>query len=377
MTNVLQDKDNAQKPVLYIAFELSHSQWKLGFSSGDKVRIRTITAGDWPSLMEEIHLAKQKQHCSDDCQLISCYEAGRDGFWLHRALEQAGMVNHVIDSSSIEVSRRSKHVKTDKVDVHALTRLLMRYHGGETHAMRVVHVPSVSAEDERRLIRERERLIKERGAHSARIKSLLILHGIRLEKISELPSQLPALRAHVVGYELPVDLKNELQREYERYQLASKQIKELEQQQRARVKQATKDSNEEKIHQLMLLKGVGWQSSWYLVSEFFGWRAFKNAKQVGACSGLAPTPYDSGNSRREQGISKAGNKRIRKVMVELSWLWLRYQPNSALSQWFEQRFAQGGKRMRRIGIVAMARKLLVQLWRYVTEGQMPQGAQFS
>lgn len=377
MTTVLQDKDNAFFNVLYIAFELSNSKWKLGFSNGEKIRIKTIEAGDWSALLSEIALAKTKLGCSESCRILSCYEAGRDGFWIHRALTNEGIVNYVIDSSSIEVSRRKKQIKTDKVDVQALLRLLIRYNGGETQAMRAINVPTVKAEDERRLIRERERLIKERGAHSTRIKSLLVLHGIKLDKISNLPSLLPNLEAHIVGYKLPADLKNELQREFERYQLAAKQIKELELQQQQRVSEALKGSSEEKIKQLMLLKAVGWQSSWYLVSEFFGWRAFKNAKQVGSCAGLAPTPYDSGDSQREQGISKAGNKRIRRVMVELSWLWLRYQPNSDISQWFEKRFAQGGKRMRRIGIVAMARKLLVSLWRYLELGEMPSGAQLS
>jgi transposase len=184
---------------------------------------------------------------------------------------------------------------------------------------------------------------------------------------------LPTVKAAVIGYDLPHDLKAELEREYERFQLANRQIENLEQLQieRAEVKKVPAARN---IQHLRSLRGVGWQSSWILTMEFFNWRQFKNAKQLGACAGLTPTPYDSGDSTREQGISKAGNQRIRKLMVELSWLWLRYQPGSQLSLWFEKRFGSGGKRMRRIGIVALARKLLIALWRYIEHGELPKGA---
>jgi transposase len=231
----------------------------------------------------------------------------------------------------------------------------------------------VDEEDRRRLNRERERLLKERGAHSARIKSLLIAHGIRLEKMSDLPRLLPRAKAAVTGYELPTDLKAELQREYARYALVNTQIKKQEQLQIDRAESEDIPAMRN-IQHLRSLKGVGWQSSWILTMEFFNWRDFKNAKQLGACAGLTPTPCDSGDSTREQGISKAGNKRIRKLMVELSWLWLRYQPDSQLSRWFEKRFGGGGKRMRRIGIVALARKLLIALWRYLEHGVLPEGA---
>jgi len=279
----------------------------------------------------------------------------------------------VLDSASIEVSRRRKKVKTDRVDVVALLRLLMRYVSGEKEALHAIRVPTVEEEDQRRLNRERDRLIKERGAHSARIKSLLKLHGISLGKVNDLPGLLPSAKALVVEYALPADLKRELEREYERYELVNQQIKGLEKLQIQRAEDLDKPAMQQ-ITQLMGLKGVGWQSSWILTMEFFLWRDFKNTKQLGSCAGLTPTPYDSGDSTREQGISKAGNKRIRRLMVELSWLWLRYQPDSELSQWFERRFGQGGKRMRRIGIVALARKLLIALWRYLEHGVLPEGA---
>ncbi len=354
MKTVLQSKDNAIHGILYMAMELSHKKWKLGFSNGEKMRVRTVDARDWDSLLAEIELSKQKLGLSKDCKILSCYEAGRDGFWIHRALTAEGIENHVLDSASIEVSRRQKQVKTDRVDVIALLRLLMRYMTGEKQALHTIRIPTIAEEDNRRLNRERERLLKERGAHSTRIKSLLIIHGIDLDKIKLLPKMIETAKAAIIGYDLSPDLKAELSREYERYALVDEQINQLEKCQIERAESQALPATHN-IQQLRNLKGVGWQSSWILVMEFFNWREFKNAKQVGACAGLTPTPYDSGGSSREQGISKAGNKRIRKIMVELSWLWLRYQPNSTLSQWFEKRFGQGGKRMRRIGIVALAR----------------------
>ena len=373
MKAILQNKDSATGTILHMAMELSNKKWKLGFSNGERMRSKSIEAGDWIALLDEIARAKSKLHCEPKCRVVSCYEAGRDGFWIHRALVAEGIENHILDSASIEVSRRKKKVKTDQVDVVALLRLLMRYINGEKEALHTIRIPSVEEEDQRRLNRERDRLIKERGAHSARLKSLLIAHGIRLERISDLPQLVPTAKAAVTGYELPDDLKAELQREYQRYELANAQIKALERLQIERA-EALDMPAMRNIMQLMSLKGVGWQSSWVLCMEFFNWRDFKNAKQLGSCAGLTPTPYDSGDSRREQGISKAGNKRIRRLMVELSWLWLRYQPDSVLSLWYEKRFGSGGKRMRRIGIVAMARKLLIALWRYLEQGVLPEGA---
>ena len=371
MTAVLQSKDSVSGAVLYMAMELSNKRWKLGFSDGERQRQVSIEAGDWNSLNDQITRAREKLRLAADCRMVSCYEAGRDGFWIHRALVDQGIENRVIDSASIEVNRRKRRAKSDRVDVKAMLRLLQRYSGGE-RCLSVVRVPTVEAEDHRRLHRERERLLKERGAHSARIKSLLVAHGIRLQLDGGFLVQLEAARGGL-GYALGADLKAELIREHERYRLADEQIRGLEQEQKARA-EAGVDEAMLQVNGLMQLKGVGWQSSWLLVMEFFSWRTFQNQRQVGACAGLTPTPYSSGDSEREQGISKAGNRRVRTLMIELSWLWLRYQPGSALSEWFQRRFAGGGKRMRRIGIVALARKLLIALWRYVTDGVIPEGA---
>jgi len=372
MTAILHGDNNVIDRVLYMALELSNKKWKLGFSNGEKARQVTVEAGDLGALEQQVTRAKEKLKLDPGCRVKSCYEAGRDGFWIHRHLAEQGIDNVVIDSASIEVNRRQRRTKTDRVDLQSLLRLLIRYCGGETKVMSIVRVPSVEDEDRRRLHRERERLLKERGAHSARIKSLLIAHGIRLEITPDFPGQLATLKS-ASGYDLGDDLKAELEREYQRYRLVTEQVKALEKAQQQRVEQAQRGPLQQ-IKQLMQLKGVGWQSSWLLTMEFFAWRHFRNQRELGACAGLTPTPYSSGDSEREQGISKAGNTRVRSLMVELGWLWLQYQPTSQLSQWYQRRYANGGKRMRRIGIVALARKLLIALWRYLTEGIIPQGA---
>ncbi|MBT8421114.1 MAG: IS110 family transposase [Gammaproteobacteria bacterium] len=371
MTEVLQRKDYTGGRVLYMAMELSNAKWKLGFGNGSNERIVTIAAGDQGELLKQISLAKEKLHLPGDCPVKSCYEAGRDGFWIHRMLEDNGIENLIFDPSSIEVNRRKRRTKTDTVDAKALLRLLQRYLGGERKAVSVIHVPTPDEEDQMRLSRERERLLKEHGAHIVRIKSLLVLHGIKREVNAALMDELATMRDGL-GDELGSDLRDEIVREYERCRLTEEQLKVLHQEQKRRVKEENTKALQQ-ITTLMQLKGVGWQSSWILVMEFFAWRGFKNRRELAACAGLAPTPYDSGASQREQGISKAGSRRVRSIMVELAWLWLRYQPDSQLSQWFHSRFGNG-KRMRRVGIVALARKLLIALWRYVKDGVIPEGA---
>ena len=356
-----------------MALELANKTWKVGFHNTAKCRSKTIAAVDLAALEQEIRLAKEKLNISTECTIKCCYEAGRDGFWIHRALEARGINNIVVDSASIEISRKKKRAKTDRIDLDALLRLEIRYYSGDKTAFSVVRVPTIEEEDARRLHRERQRLVKERGGHSTRIKSLLVLGGIRIDAMSELASM--TRFTSPAGYDLGPFTTEEIRREYDRYKAVSEQIKAVELEQAEQVKSAQGKAADQ-LRQLMQLKGVGLQFSFVMVLEFFSWRAFANVREVGACAGLTPTPYDSGDSQREQGICKAGNKRIRSTMVEAAWMWLRWQPNSQLSQWFEERFAKGGKRMRRIGIVALARKLLVSLWKYLEHGEMPEGAVF-
>jgi transposase len=279
--------------------------------------------------------------------------------------------NIVVDSSSIEVNRRYRRVKTDRVDAGKLLSMLIRHVNGEQRLWSVLHVPDAEQEDARRIDREMERLKKERAAHSNRIKSLLILHGIQLSVGSAFLKQLEQVRQWD-GQPLGQGIKNEILRQYERYCLIQDQLKRLAEEQKEVL--ASGSSQAQKVMMLRKLKGIGPVGSWKLVFEYFGWRRFDNTKQVGAASGLAPTPFSSGGLNREQGISKAGNRRVRCLMIELAWYWVRYQPRSALSRWFMRRFGSGGKRTRRIGIVALARKLLIALWKYLEKGIIPEGA---
>ncbi len=370
----LRLKDTIIGAIMYIAFELSNSKWKLAFSDGSKVRYKTITSGNLAQLQIEIDLAKQKFQMIEDVRVVSCYEAGRDGFWIHRYLESQGIENLVVDSASLEVNRRKRRAKTDRIDVGKLMRMLMRYWGGEKKVWSVVRVPSEQDEDARHLHRGLEDLKKERTMHRNRIKGFLIQHGIKVSNPSHkrFLEQLEELRTWN-GQQVPPDLKSKIIREYERLQMVEDQIKALEKVKTERLKNPDTDSLE-KVVKLASLYGIGSVSSWTFVMEFFGWRQFQNRKEVGALAGLTPTPYDSGKSLREQGISKAGNQRIRALAVEIAWAWLRFQPQSKLSQWYMKRYANGGKRMRRIGIVAVARRLLIDLWRYLEYDKVPEGA---
>jgi len=357
---------------LYMAMELSASKWGLAFSNEEKVRQITVVAGDQAGLLAQIKRAKEKLGLPADAPVVCCYEAGRDGFWVHRFLEREGMRNHVVDAASIEVNRRQRRVKTDRLDAESLVRMLIRYEKGERTLWRVATVPSEAEEDERRLHREIQRLKKERTSHCNRIRALLVLQGVQLRKRAVVGIAVERLRTWD-GKELPAALREELLRECERLHVLEEQLKELVKAQADRVKtpQTASDRVAEKLNQL---RGVGPISSWILSKEFFGWRTFRNRREVGALAGLTGTPYASGSSDRDQGISKAGNVRVRWVMIELAWRWLQYQPDSALSKWFWERFGHGNGRQRRIGIVALARKLLVALWKYLDHGEVPAGA---
>lgn len=366
--------NTTNSPILYMAMELSASKWKLCFGvvTANRKRLRNIEAGNITSLENEIALAKEKFHLNSTATVVSCYEAGRDGFWIHRYLTRQGYINYMVDSSSIEVSRKKRKRKTDRLDAQSLLRLLLRYNEGEKEVWIVCHVPSEAEEDNRRINRERERLLKEKSAHSNRIKSLLILHGIQLKSLTGFSEVLK--HYHVFdGQPLPAELVLELSREYERYRLVSEQLRVLQRNMLAELKTGT-DRGAEISRRLYQLRGLGLIASWLFSHEFFAWRHFNNRRQVGSCAGLTPTPYNSGDSEVEQGISKDGNKRIRGLAIEIAWLWLRYQSQSKLSRWYAERFASGGKRMRRIGIVALARKLLVALWKFVEFGEIPEGA---
>lgn len=361
-------------PVLYMAMELSNSKWRLRFGNGTTVHDKTVEAGDQKGLVEAIERARTRLKVAKGAPVRSCYEAGRDGFWLHRFLQEQGVENLVVDPASIEVNRRQRRAKTDRLDAEKLLLMLLRYHlYGEKTVWKICRVPEAESEDERRPGRELDRLTKERTGHLNRIRGLLVTQGVSgvkpgrvdLETVKEWD-----------GKPLPPALAAELAREQQRLRLVGEQIRQIEAERNQRLAEP-QTASDRKAGKLLELRGVGPVSSWMLAKELFGWREFQNRREVGAVAGLTATPYDSGDSSRSQGISKSGSPWVRSVCVELAWSWLRFQPQSELSKWFAQRFGGGGKRLRRIGIVALARKLLVALWRYVEQDQLPAGAVLS
>jgi len=361
----------ARTDVIYVAIEMSNTQWRLAFTAGDKIRQVAITAGATAAFLAHLQTAKEKLHVAADAPVYSCYEAGRDGFWFHRFLTVHGVTNLVVDAGSMRVQRKHRSAKTDRLDAELLVRHLLRWQAGERNVWSVVRVPSVADEDQRRLERERQRLRKEWTAHWARLWSLLKLHGI-----SSCPK--PRFLAHVAaartwdGAPLPERIQAEIRREYERVEQLAQQRASLEAEQVRQLKAPSTAAEKvaAKLHRLVSLGPLGAST---LAYEFFGWRNFKNRREVGALAGLTDTPWSSGALAHSQGISKAGNKRVRHVMIEVAWKWLRYQPDSALSQWYARRFANGGARLRRIGIVALARKILIAMWRWVAFDEVAAG----
>src|SRR5215472_759132 len=360
---------------LYIALELGQDKWLLACATqaAQKPRFRSLSARDLTRLHEEIAKAKQRFGLPADAPVCTCYEAGRDGFWLHRALTSLGVKNVVVDSGAIEVNRRHKRAKTDPIDAAKLVSLLCRYHGGERKVWSVVTVPAVADEDRRQLHRGLKDLQRQQTECSNRIKGLLASQGLDAPVDAQFRTTLAALRDWA-GQPVPAGLQRRLLQEFAVWEAIHRQVRDAANEQERQLREG-KEPYLEKVRRLLGLKAVGVRGAWILVTELFAWRDIRNGKQLGALVGLTPTPYDSGQTEREQGISKAGNKHVRGLIVELAWLWRRWQPGSALSQWYERRFGAGNKRARKVGIVALARKLLVALWRYVEQGELPRGAE--
>ncbi len=364
----------AIQPHLYMAFELSQSKWMLGFTIGfgQRPRLRSIAARDRAALQTEIQLARERFGLGAEVPVISCYEAGRDGFWLHRYLLSLGVMNLIVDSASIEVNRRAKQAKTDKLDLGKLLTMLMRYQAGEKKVWRVIHVPSPEVEDHRHLHRELTDLKEQRTQHTNRIKGYLANQGICLEVEADFPELVEHQRIWN-GELLPPGWRARLRCEYERFQLVQQQVKALEAERREMLRHSAQPEMEQ-VRRLLRLRGIGIHCAWLYVMEFFSWRAFRNRREVGALAGLTPMPHRSGEEDHELGISKVGNRHIRAMAIEIAWIWLRYQPNSELSRWYQRRFGKGSKRLHKIGIVALARKLLIAIWRYLEFGTLPTGA---
>ena len=333
---------------------------------------RAIAAGDLSALGREIAAAKARFGLTPGTRVRSCYEAGRDGFWLHRWLVAAGVDNVVVDSSSIEVNRRARRAKTDRLDAGKLLQLLMRWAGGERRAWSVVHVPSAEAEDARQLTREIEAVGVDRTRVRNRIQGLLATQGVRLALTAQFEVELTRAQTGD-GRALPPGLRTRLRHEWSQLQVIEARLATLAEERAAQIAAgATRVA--QVAQQLRRVRGVGATSAAQYAAELFGTRTFQNGRQVAALTGLVPVPYRSDQRVEDQGISKAGRGALRRLSVEIAWGWLRWQPHSALTQWFARRFAAAGKRARRIGIVAVARKLIIALWQFVDRGVIPEGA---
>jgi len=362
------DATAGAREIVYAAIELSKKTWLLGIAHPDRDRpsIHRVCGGNIMELVSRLRLAARNNR-----RILVCYEAGYDGFWLARALAKIGIECRVLDPASIQVNRRARRVKTDRIDVLALLRALIATDRGERHVCAIVRVPSVEEEDARRSHRERQRLVRERTGHINRIKGLLFAQGIRDIKPKLRRSRIDfAALETAEGHPLPDRLRRELEREYARLSLIASQLREVEKE------RDTADAQDPVVEQkrqlLVALHGVGATSAAILAREVFA-RSFASRRQLGSYLGLTPSAYDSGSTTRCQGISKAGNSWARRILIEVAWLWQKYQPASPLSHWYIQRTAGQSSRIRRIMLIALARKLAISLWRYVETGLVPEG----
>jgi transposase len=359
---------------LYLAFELGSTKWTLAFttSRAQRPRIRTIAAGALGAVAKEIAQARERLGVSPTAVSRSCYEAGRDGFWLHRWLTTHGVENVVVDSSSIEVNRRARRAKTDRLDAGRLLQLLMRWAEGERKVWSVVRVPTPEAEATRQVIREIETVRQERLRVRNRVLALLATQGIRCALTRRFPAQVATMQTGD-GRPLPALWQARLTREWQQLQTIAARLRALRGARRDAL--AAGDPRVADVaQQLCRLRGVAETGATICSAELFGTRSFTNGRQIGALLGLAPVPYRSDQRVQDQGISKAGRRQLRRLSIQLAWGWLRYQPDSALTRWFQQRFGTAGGRSRRIGIVAVARKLMIALWRFAAHGVIPDGA---
>ena len=368
------------RDVCCVALELSKTSWVIAFAApGDsKIAAHKIKAGDVERLLAVLNSSKAKaeQRLSRPLQIVLCYEVGYDGFWLARWLIARDIRTIVFDPASFLMPRRSRVAKTDRLDAEGMTRILRRWLSGDREMAREVQIPSVAQEDAKRIERERKYLVEERISVVGRIKGLLALHGIWLDKKNigkGLRQRLDAMTTGD-GRKLAPFVRSEIERMLARHDLISQQIKDVEADRKAALNNAKGTfPHVEKVQRLTTLGAVGETTATVLVAEVYH-RTFQTRRQVASFVGLAPSPYKSGEVDRDRGISKAGSKLARHMLVELAWFWLRYQPNSQLAQWWRERFGKQGMRGRKVGIVALARKLAIALWRFVEDGIVPEGA---
>jgi transposase len=372
MIAAVRSEVSVNDSVLYVAFELGKKDWKLAMTSGFGAPpwLRTVAAGDLAAVERVIGGGRRQFGLALSARVMSCYEAGRDGFGIHRALQRLGLANRVVDSASIEVNRRARRTKTDRLDAEKLVRMLVRVCAGEQRVWAEVRVPSAEAEAARHVSRERTALTQERTRLQNQIGSWLATCGCGVSRRIRQRAQWWTTVRDWAAARLPATVQARIARAEARLAMIATQIAELEASQTAQTRAAAPDSAHARLVQL---KGVATTSASVLLDEGLVWRAFRNRREIGGRLGFAPAKYDSGESSRDQGITRAGNKRLQSVMTQLAWGWVHWQPQSALTRWYQERFGRG-KRTRKVGIVALARKLLITLWRYALDGVVPAGA---
>jgi transposase len=370
MTETRTLPGSVSEPTLYVAFELGKKDWQLAMTSGFGVApwLRRVASGDWRGVEQALVQGRRRLGLLAGAPVVSCYEAGRDGFWIHRALAARSICNRVVDSASIEVNRRARRAKTDRLDALKLVTMLVRVCCGEKKVWSEVQVPSLAAEAARQVSRERTVLTQEQTRLTNQMRGWLATWGAALPR-RRTPAWWTTVRDWAEA-PLPVEVQARLARAEARLTVLEAQVAELDGQQHAAVTTAAPASA---LRQLVRLKGVATTGASVLLDEGLVWRTFRNRRQIGGLLGFAPTPYDSGESVREQGISRAGNKRLQSISIQLAWNWVHWQPLSVLTQWYRAHFGTG-KRARRIGIVAVARQLVIALWRCATTGTVPTGA---
>jgi transposase len=372
MIAAIRSEVSVDEPVLYVAFELGKKEWKLAMTSGfgRQPWLRTIAGGDLGAVEREVRSGRQRFGLPASARVVSCYEAGRDGFWIHRAVQRLGFENRVVDSASIEVNRRARRTKTDRIDALKLVMMLVRACGGERRVWAEVRVPTAEAEAARHRSRERTALVHEQTRLRNQIGSWLATCGCRVTARTRRQVAWWTAVRDWADAALPAPVQARIARAEARLAIVAAQVAAIDGSQATTTQQAESNSP---LARLVRLKGVATTSASVLLDEGVVWRAFQNRRQIGGLLGFAPAHYDSGDSHRDQGITRAGNKRLQSVMVQLAWGWVHWQRQSALTRWYQERFGRG-KRARRVGSVALARKLLIALWRYATTGVLPVGA---
>lgn len=372
MFAAVRSEVSVNERVLYVAFELAKKEWKLAMTAGFGVapRLWTVAAGDLAAVGRALAKGRAWFGLPATARVLSCYEAGRDGFWIHRALAGLGVANRVVDSSSIEVNRRARRTKTDRLDALKLVMMLVRVCQGERRVWAEVRVPTAAVEAARHRSRERTALRQEQTRLRNQIGSWLATAGCAVSTRQRGQAGWWTAVRDWADTELPAPVQSRIARAEARLTVLAEQVATLDAEQTAQTRAAAPTSAPGR---LVRLRGIATTSAAVLLDEGLEWRAFQNRRQAGGLLGFAPAHHASGEVCRDQGIRGSGNPRLQSVMVQLAWGWLQWQPASALSQWYRQRFDRG-TRARKVGIVALARKLFIALWRYATTGVVPAGA---